>query len=327
MNRRDTVIALMALGAAPLELLAQRQGKAWRIGFLAVTGPENFPITVEPFRRGMRDLGYVEGKSYRLEIRSMDGKPERLAGSAAELVRLDLDLIVTTSSGAAQALQKASSSIPIVVGTANDPVGSGIIKSLARPGGNITGLSNLSVEISGKHVEFLRAAVPRLSHVAVLMNTEAMGNKASMLDRIQASAGAAGIKTMPLVATTPAEIEKAFGTFMGHRVDGLIVALGPFFLRRREQIAGLATKYRMPTLAGTRAFVEAGCLMSYGPNLADNFRRAATYVDKILRGARPGDLPFEQPTTLELVINRRTATALGIKLPQALLMRAHEVIE
>ena len=324
MNRRDAILALIALGAAPLDLLAQPQGKVRRIGFLSVTGPENFAITVEPFKSGMRKLGYVEGKTYLLDVRTTDGKPDRLSALAEELVRLRADLIVTTSTAGVQAVQKASSTIPIVVGTANDPVGSGLVKSLARPGGNVTGLSNLSVDISGKHVEFLRAAMPRLSRVAVLMTNPV---NASVLKNIEASVAATGIRTFAVEANNPVEIDRAFGTMNRERAEALIVALGPLFLQRRDQIAGLAMKHRLASMTGTRAFVVAGCMMSYGPDLADNFRRAAAYVDKILKGAKPGDLPIEQPTTLELVINRKTAGALGIKISQELLLRTDEVLD
>ena len=274
----------------------------------------------------MRDLGYVEGKNLAIEWRFAEGEYERLPGMAAELVQLKVDVIMALGPPAIVAAQKATTTIPIVVVTSVDPVGAGFVKSLARPGGNITGLSNLAGDISSKHLEMLLAVMPKVSRVAVLVNP-ANPAHAAMLKNVQATAQKIGIKVLPVQAQTPHEIEGAFSMMSREAVGAVIVALDPFLIQQERQIAELAVKHRLPSIFANREYAEAGGLLSYGQNQVDIYRRAATYVDKILKGAKPGELPIEQPTKFELVINLKTAKALGIIIPQSLLLRADEVIQ
>jgi putative ABC transport system substrate-binding protein len=323
---------LIALGlgtlAVPLASFAQQQGKVWRVGFLALRHVDfaDTDYYYGPFRQGMRELGYVEGRNLVIEWRSAEGKAERLQDLAAELVQGKVDVIVTAGSAATSAAQKTTSTLPIVMGATADPVGSGFVKSLSRPGTNMTGLSNLTVDISPKHLEIMLSIVPKLSHLAVLVNP-ANSAHAAILKSTQAAAQKFNIKVFPAEARTAQEIERAFSVMARERAGAVIVAIDAFFIQQGRQIADLAAKHRLPSMSGSREYVEAGGLMSYGQNLADNFRRAATYVDKILKGAKPGDLPVEQPTIFELFISRKTAKALGITIPQSILVRADRVIE
>ena len=313
----------------PVCSFAQQQGKVWRVGFLSQRRHVDFldsDYYYGPFRQGMRELGYVEGKNLVIEWRSAEGKFERLPDLAAELVQLKVDVIVTAGTPAISAAQKATTTIPIVMGSAGDPVGSGFVKSLARPGGNITGLSNMVVDLGPKHLEMLRSMVPKLSRVAVLVNPS-NSSHATILKSVQAAAQKTNIKVLPAEARTPQEIESAFSTMTQGNVGAVLVAIDAFFIQQGRQIAELAAKHRLPSMSASREYVEAGGLMSYGQNLADNYRRAATYVDKILKGAKPGDLPVEQPTKFELIINGKTAKALGLTIPQSLLISADKVIE
>jgi putative ABC transport system substrate-binding protein len=245
---------------------------------------------------------------------------------AAELVQLKVDVIVTAGTAATSAAQKATTTVPIVMGTTNDAVISGFVKSLALPGGNITGISNLTVDLSAKDLEMLLSVEPKLSRVAVLVNP---GNSAHapIVKTVQAAALKPGVKILPLEARTAQEIENGFSTVAQQNAGAVLVALDAFLVQQGRQIAELAVKYRMPSVFAVREHVEVGGLMSYGPNLSDNYRRAATYVDKILKGAKPGNLPIEQPTKFELIINLKTAKALGLTIPQAVLLRADEVIQ
>jgi putative ABC transport system substrate-binding protein len=329
MNRRKLLAVLgLWLAAAPLASFAQQQGKIWRVGFLALRHVDfvDTDFYYGPFRQGMRELGYVEGRNLAIEWRSAEGKAERLPGLAAELVQLKVDVIVTAGTAATGVAQKATATIPIVIAIANDPVGSGFVKSLSHPGANITGLSNLTVDISPKTLEIMLSIVPRLSHVAVLVNPTNSAH-AAILKSTQAAAQKLNIKVLPAEARTPQEIERAFSAMARERAGAVIIVIDAFFVQQGRQIADLAAKHRLPSMSGSREYVEAGGLMSYGQNLADNYRRAATYVDKILKGARPGDLPVEQPTTFELFISRKAAKALGITIPQSILVRADKVIE
>ena len=328
-TRRTLLIALGA-GAlvVPLAPFAQQQGKLWRVGFLT---PERRPASLDSdvydaFRLGMRELGYVEGKNLVIEWRFADGKYERLPELVAEMVQLKLDAIVAVATPSIRAAQKATPTIPIVMVNPADPVGSGFIASLARPGGNITGLSNQLVDVSPKHLEMLLSMVPKLGRVAVLVNPANQGTL-FILKSVQAAARSTNAAILPVEARTPAEIEKAFSAMARENVKAVIVARDSLFNQQVRQVAELAAKGRLPTVAGLREYVEAGGLMSYGPNRADIYRRAATYVDKIFKGAKPSDLPVEQPTKLEMVINRKTAKALGLTIPQSLLIRADQVIE
>jgi putative ABC transport system substrate-binding protein len=328
MNRRHTVLALLAVIAAPLASHAQQQGKIWRVGFLV---PRRRPDSIDSdflgaFPRGMHELGYVEGKNLVIEWRFADGKSERLSDLAAELVRLKVDVIVSASSQAIRALQKATTAIPIIMATSGDPIGSGFVKSLARPGGNITGLSNLTSEIGSKQLELLLRMVPELSRVAVLVNP-VNPSLATFLNYVQAAARTVSVTVLPVEARTAQEIENAFPMMTQGNARAVIVATDGLFIQQYRKIAELAAKNRLPSVSQIREYVEAGGLMSYGPNLAEQIRRAATYVDKIFKGAKPGDLPVEQSTKFELLINGTTARALGLTISSELRLRADQVIE
>ena len=323
---------MVALGAGalavPFSSFAQQQGKAWRVGFLSQRHV-NFldsDYYYGPFTLGMRELGYVEGQNLVIEWRSAEGNNERLPGLATELVNLKVDVIVTAGAPATSAARNATTTIPIVMGSTGDPVGSGFVKSLARPEGNITGLSNMSGDVSPTQLEMLLAMVPKLSRVAVLVNPTNMANIKN-LERVQSEGQKRGVKILRADTRTPQEIDNAFSWIRQQNAGALIVSLEPLFQQHKSQIAELTAKHRLPSIAGLREYVEAGVLMSYGASLADQFRRAATYVDKILKGAKPGDLPVEQPTIFELFINGKTAKALGLTIPQSLLASADKVIE
>ncbi|MFO1324086.1 MAG: ABC transporter substrate-binding protein [Burkholderiales bacterium] len=325
-NRRHILIALgagtLAL-VAPPGAFAQQQGKVWRVGFLAVR-PE--PDLQRAFARGMSDLGYVEGRNLVIDSRSAEGKVERLPALADDLVRTKVDVIVTGGTVATAAAQRATGTIPIVMGGSADPIGNGLIKSLAHPGGNITGLSTLRTDASPKLLELLRSVVPGLSRVAVLVNPTNTSH-GLVETGIRSAAQGTGLTIVPVQARSVPELEKAFSAIARDKVGALVVMRDGVFLEQRRQIAEFAMKNRLPTISDNREYVDAGVLMSYGPSLADQFRRTAAYVDKIFKGARPGDLPVEQPTTLEFIVNQRTAKAVGLAIPQSVLLRADEVIQ
>ncbi len=327
-TRRELLIALGAGAlAAPLASFAQQQpAKVARIGYLSAGSSDSVRNRVEALRAGLRDLGYVEGKNILIEFRWANGKYERLPGLAAELVQLKVAVIVAAGTTDIQAAQRATTTIPIVMVSTGDPVGAGFVASLSRPGGNITGLSTLNVDVSSKYLELLRVAVPKLSRVAVLVNPGHPLHP-DFLKRIQAAAKTTGVNVSPVQASTASQIEAAFGAIKQERAGALIVLPDPFFRMHVGRIAELAMKNHLPTMFRSRELVEAGGLMSYGQNVAEEYRRAATYVDKILKGAKPGDLPVEQPTKFELVINRKTAKALGITLSNEIMLRADKVIE
>jgi putative ABC transport system substrate-binding protein len=314
--------------AAPVSSLAQQKGKFWRVGFLSARRrPDSLDVDYYgAFPQRLRDLGYVEGKNISIEWRYAEGQYERLPAMAAELVQLKVDVMMALGPPAIVAAQKATTTIPIVIVSSIDPVGAGFVKSLARPGGNITGLSNLAGDISSKHLEILLVMVPKLSRVAVLVNPDNSAH-ATILKNVQAAAKDAGMRVLPLKAKTPGEIENAFSMMAREHAGALIVALDPLFIQQELQIAAQAVKHRLPSIFANREYAEAGGLMSYGQNQADIYRRAADYVDRIFKGAKPGELPVEQPTKLELVINRKTAKAIGLAIPQELLLRADRVIE
>ena len=328
MNRRAFVRTFAGgLLAAPLAAEAQPAGKVYRIGILGnvpLTDPEGARLW-GAFIEGLRDLGYAEGQNITIEHRSSEGKNERLPDLAAELVRLQVDVIVAPASQNALAAKQATRTIPIVV-TSLSPVGSGLVASLARPGGNVTGLTMLGVDIVGKQLALLKEIVPIVSRVAVL------GNPTTQLylpwmGEVKVAARSLGVQLQTLQAGGPDAFERAFAAMTRERAGALLVLTDGLFLLHRTRIAELAAKHRLPAMYGLRESVDAGGLMGYGPSLRDNFRRAATYVDKILKGAKPGDLPVEQPTKFELVINLKTAKALGLTIPQSLLQRADQVIE
>src|SRR6266540_1489646 len=327
MNSRRKLLVALSAGAlaAPLACFAQQQrSKVARIGVLESTSSS--ANQREALIAGLRELGYVEGKNMIIEDRWAEGNYERLPGLAAELVQMKVDVIVAGSTPAIQAAQRATSTIPIVMVRVGDPVGSGFVASLARPGGNITGLSNINVDLSSKRLELLRDAVPKLSRVTVLVNP-ANPIHSDSLKRVQATEKTNSVKISPVEASTASQIEAAFAAMTRERAGAVIVLPDPFFSSQARRIAGLAAQHRLPTMFWTRGPVESGGLMSYGQNNAEHYYRAATYIDKILKGAKPGDLPVEQPTKIELVINLKTAKAIGLTIPQQLILQADQVIE
>ena len=319
------LIVILALGflAAPAPAEAQPTGKVYRIGYLAM-----FPAPPgrEAFLQGLRDLGWIEGQNITIEYRYAHGRLEQLLDLVAELVRLKVDLIVAVSPQPVQAAKEATTTVPIVMVAVADPVTYGFVTSLARPGGNITGVSLLLPELSAKRLELLREMVPKLSRAAVLWNA-ANPFRALDLKVAQAGARALGVTLQSLEVRGPDDFDRAFEAASRERARALITLEDPLTFTHRTRIVGLAAKHRLPAIYGLREYVDAGGLMSYAPILLDNFRRAATYVDKILKGTKPADLPVEQPMKFELVINMRTAKAIGLKIPQSLLLRADQVIQ
>ena len=327
MNRRETVRALLALGAAPLVAEAQNPTRVRRIGYLGTSSPSLEPRYVEAFRQQLRDLGYIEGQHIAIEYRWAEGRDDRLGNLAAELVRLDPVVIVTTGTPGTLAAKKATNAIPIVMASSADPVRSGLVTSLARPGGNVTGFTILGSELEGKRLEIFRQAVPTLSRVAVLWNPANLG-VASYLEAMQMAARALRVTLEPVVEVRRVEeLDNAFATIASSRPDALAVIADRFLLARRSRIVEFAATTRLPAMYPYKEYVDAGGLMSYAPSNIELFRGAATYVDKILRGAKPSDLPVQEPTKYEFVINLKTAKALGITIPQSLLLRADEVIQ
>jgi len=326
MNRR-TFLCGLTLGtlSAPLAAEAQQAGKVPRIGFLYYGSPGPSP-ELDAFRQGLRELGCIEGQNIAIEVRFASGRVERLPELAAELVRLKLDVIVTPGTPASVAAKQATSTIPIVFAGVADAVGAGLVANFARPGGNITGLTGISAELGGKRLELLKEVAPKASRVAVLYNPADRSN-VLVLKELQESAPALRLTLQPLAVRGPGEFEGAFVAMSRKRAHALFGAAGILTTEHRKAIVDLAAKRRIPAMWGERQFVEAGGLMSYAVNFSDQVRRAATYVDKILKGAKPGDLPVEQPTKFELVINLKTAKALGFTIPQSLLLRADEVIQ
>ena len=328
MSTRRAFIGTLASGllAAPLAAHAQAPAKVPRIGFLSARQRTDNPHLLEAFRQGLRELGYVEGQTIAIEYRFAEGRPERLPALAAELVRLKVDIIVTAASPTPEAAKQATSTIPLVFAVAGDPVADGLVASLARPGGNITGLAAMNPEVVGKQLELLKEVAPKVSRVAVLQNPSNRGHPV-VLRQAEGAARTLGVQLQIVKASSPGEIEAAFAAMHSHRAGGVIVLRDGLFLAQRTQIAAIAAKSRLPAVYGIREEAEAGGLMTYGASTPDMFRRAAAYVDKILKGAKPADLPVEQPTKFELVINLKTAKALGLTIPPSLLGRADEVIQ
>jgi putative ABC transport system substrate-binding protein len=328
MNKRRSL--LVAFGASGLwgsfGVSGQQRARVWRVGFLSLSSASESAQNTAAFVQGLRELGYIEGKNIVVEWRFAEGNFERLTAMAADLVQLKVDVIVAVASAAIGAARKATATIPIVMATTGDPVGSGFVRSLARPGGNVTGLSNMDGDTGAKLFDLLLTAVPSVSRVGLLVTPTSTTYRA-ILESVQAGARNRGVKLVIAEARTAQEIETAFSTLAGESADAVVVGAAPLFALHRPQIAQLALKYKMPSVYGNRAYVEAGGLMSYGYKMSENYLRAARYVDKILKGASPGDLPVEQPTSLELVINIKTADALGLTIPQSLLLRADEVIQ
>jgi len=328
-QRRQWLIAAGALLATPLGADAQQAAKVARIGYLSPNRAAT-PHVRDAFLQGLRDVGYVEGRNVAIEYRDAEGKVERLPTLAAELVALKVDVIVTENSTlAARVAKQATTTIPIVFTSVGDAVESGLVISLARPGGNVTGLSNLGPELVGKRLELLKQAVPGLDRVAVLWLPGALGERTDkdMLAGADVAARALGVQLQFVEARSADEFARAFSDMSSARAGALTVLPSNRFLREHRRLVELAAEKRLPAVYTSREFVDTGGLMSYGANSADLHRRAATYVDKILKGAKPGDLPVEQPTKFELVINLKTAKDLGLILPPSLLARADELIQ
>jgi putative ABC transport system substrate-binding protein len=318
------IVVAFAMCGAVVE--AQQPKKVPRIGYLTTVSLSAISARIEAFRQGLRELGYIEGENIVIERRFAEGKLDRLPELAAELVRLKIDIIVTTGPGPTRAAKEATSMIPIVMAQDPDPVGSGFVASLARPGGNITGLSTLAPEISGKRLELLKETVPKLSRVGVFGTSTSPGN-AQSLKETELAAGAFGVKLQYLDVLGPKDIETAFRAAGKGRADAVLILGGAVFVSQRTQVTDLAVKSRLPAIYWRSDFVEAGGLMTYGVSFTDLDRRAATYVDKILKGAKPADLAVEQPTKFELVINLKAAKQIGLTIPPNVLARADKVIK
>jgi len=324
------VVLVFSLIVVPLAAEGQPTERNARIGYLAFNLVAGDPRVRTGFLQGLRDLGYVEGRNVQIEYRDAQGKTERFSALAAELVELKVDVIVTFGGTlAALAAKRTTATIPIVFGAVGNPVGEGVVASLARPGGNVTGLSVISVELGSKSLELIKQAVPTVTNVALLVKPDAVPARAHK-DRLEAAgvtARALGIRLLVVEARGPQEFDRAFSDIAKARAGALAVLGTPVFDNARQRLVELAAKNHLPAVYSYREYVDVGGLMSYGPDLADSARRAATYVDKILKGTRPSDLPVEQPTKFDLMINLKTAKALGLTIPQTLLLRADQVIE
>ena len=328
-RRRDIIVAASAVVlTGPCGALAQQSGRPARIGFLNYA-PNNLHLTVEAFREGVRELGHVEGKTFVLEIGNAVAKVERFPDLAAGMVRQKVDVIVASTPEGVNAAQRATTSIPVVFGSSGDPVGRGLVKSLARPGGNLTGTSIMYPEILAKQVELLKNIAPTVAQVTVLLPS-GLSVIPLYLEPINAAARQLGIKsvrTRQLAAGTADAIEDAFAEMRRDGTEGVIIFADAIFFTRPRLLADLGIKYRLPTLSTYPENVKAGGLMSYSASIRESFKRTAYYVDKILKGSKPADLPVQQPTTFHLAVNANTAKALGLKLPLDLMLRANEVIE
>ena len=326
MDRRAflAVAAAGGLIAMPAGARAQQAGKAHRIGFLSLQS--GLTSTTEAFRQGLGELGYIEGRNLIIEYRWAARKEERLPELAADLVRLKVEVIVTAAAPTVEAARRATSTIPIVMAAVADPVGSGLVASLARPGGNVTGLTALSTELAGKRLQLARELVSKASRVAVLAYHGTSATRL-FLEQMRAAAQQIGVQLVVQEVKEADDLPGAFTAMQHERSQALIVQITPFSADNAKRIVELAAQHHLPAMYDVRSFVDAGGLVSYGPSLPEMFRRAAFYVDRILKGAQPADLPVEQPTTFELVINLKTAKALGLTLPQSLLGRADQVIQ
>ena len=317
------VSALVLALCQPLK--AQQSGKIYRIGFLVASSPSAMAPRIDAFRQGLRELGIIEGRHVTIEQRAANGKAEQLPARAAELVRLKVDVIVTSGPTATRPAKEATTTIPIVMTFDDDPVASGFAMTLARPGGNITGLSTLAPEISGKRLELLKETSPKLVRVAVIGASNRQGT-AQALKEMELVAPVYGVKLQYMDIQSTAEIEGVFLSASKGHADAFLILQSPIFNSQRRQIAGFASKSRLPAIYPASQYVEDGGLMSYGASIADLDRRAAYYVDKIFKGAKPADLPVEQPTKFELVINLKTAKQIGVVIPPNVLARADKVI-
>jgi putative ABC transport system substrate-binding protein len=326
MDRRAFIVMAAGLLAAPLAAEAQPAPGVHRIGFLGNSTPALETNLVGPFREGLRELGYLEGQNILIEYQWAEGKYERFPALIAELLARKVKLIVTAGTPASHAVKKATTSVPLVMVAVGDPVASGLVPSLTRPGGNITGLTSISEEIEGKRLELLREVAPNVAHVAALGNFGNASQKKAF-EALRAAAAVLRIKLRSLDVRTADQLDEAFDVMVRERPEALLVFADRVFLHNRVRIMDFATKHRLPGVHAYRELVEVGGLMSYGPSYAGMHRRAAYYIDRILKGAKPGDLPVERPKTFELIVNLKTAKALGLTIPPSVLARADEVIQ
>ena len=327
MRRREFILVFGgAAGLWPLAARAQQAGKIPRVGFMGNSTAALEANLIGPFRDGLREHGYQEGRNIVIEYRWAEGKYERFPALIAELLAAKVDVIVTAGTPASLAVKKATSSIPLVMIAVGEPVATGLVASLARPGGNITGVTSIAPEIEGKRLELLRDVVPAISHIAVLWNA-ASPVQVIQERETQAAARVLGMKMLSLGVRTPEEIEDAFAVIVREKPAALFVLADRLFLHHRQRIMDFAVQQRLPGVHAYRELVEAGGLMSYGPSYAGMHKRAAYFVDRILKGTNPGDLPVERPTTFELVVNLKAAKALGLTIPPSVILRADEVIE
>jgi putative ABC transport system substrate-binding protein len=331
MKRREVLGVIGGAAAWPLAVWAQQPKNVPRIGFL-VTGSIESPearASLKAFDQGLREYGYIDGRNVLVEVRAADLKVERFPALAGELVRLNVDLIVASNSLAARAVQQATTTIPIVVPVMGDPVGDGLVASLARPGGNITGLTFLGPQLVPKRLALLKEALPTTSQVAALWHPGAYGERTmnDMMNEAEDAALTLGVHLRLVAVHVPDDLDRAFSTVAGERADALLIFPSPMLFNQRKRIVDLAAKHRLPLMAMGKEFVQLGGFMSYGADIIDFNRRCVAYVDKILKGAKPADLPVEQPTKFELFINLKTAKTLGIEIPPSLVARADEVIE
>jgi putative ABC transport system substrate-binding protein len=327
MTKKIMLFALCSLLLAPcVSVQAQQPKKVHRLAYLSAASPSSTGHLVKAFREGLRELGYIEGREITIDYRYAEGKgAERLPSAAAELVSLRVDVIVTGGSTATGAAKKATVTIPIVMAQDSDPVAAGFVASLARPGGHITGLTNIAPELAGKRLELLKESIPQISRVAVF-GTSTNPGVGQALREMERAAGTLGVQLKYLDVRSPRDIEPAFQGARRGRADAVLIVSSPVLFSQRAHVAELAVKSRLPTIYIRAEFVEDGGLMSYATSITDLYRRAATYVDKILKGAKPGDLPVEQPTKFEFVINLKTAKQIGLTIPPQVLARADRVI-
>jgi putative ABC transport system substrate-binding protein len=325
-RRRELIAALGSAAVWPLAARAQQMGKVYRIGMLETISATLNAAAVNAFRQRLGELGYVEGQHFIIEYRSADGRADRFPGLVRELLAEKVDVVVTRGTPAAQAAKNATSTTPVVMAAIGDPVQVGLVASLARPGGNITGLSAVTTDLGAKRFELVRELVPGLARIAVLAN---LSNDAVRYEWVQVETAvrAVGVQSHVLDVRKPDALGHAFDDASAQRTDALVVMLDGLIQANQQRIIDLAMKHRLPAIYASREFVDAGGLIAYGVSYPDLYRRAATYVDKILKGAKPSDLPVEQPTKFELVINLKTAKALGLTVPQTLQVAADEVIE
>jgi putative ABC transport system substrate-binding protein len=324
--RRIGLAVVLSLTLAPLAVEAQEPGKIYRIGMLETTSMALNAANLDAFRQGLRELGYVEGRNFMIEYRSADGRRERFPELATELVRLKVDVILTRGTPAVMATKNATGTIPVVMAASGDPLLSGVVAGLARPGGNVTGLSAIVVEVTGKRLQLLREVVPGVSRIAVLLD---MGNPNNALQwkQTEIAAPSLGVQPQLLDVRKPGDFGGAFDSAIRQRAGAMVVGIDALTQANHRSIIDLAAKHRLPAIYASREFVDAGGLVAYGVSYPHLYHRAASFVDKILKGAKPADLPVEQPTNFELVVNLKTAKALGLTIPPTVLLQADHVIE